>query len=382
MNKDRNIPADITPVHLLSGFLGSGKTTLLALMLERFQNEGLKAAVLMNEIGDVNLDGQLLDEEVPLAEVLSGCICCSMRGSLGLELGNLLEEHKPDVIIIESTGAANPMETIDGVTDAAITYGIDLRSIATVVDGPELLTRSRLGKSRTYRLMKEQIRCASMLLLNKSDRLQPDELAEAQQLLRELNAHAPIVPTIRCRMDDWSWLEPAGRPSAGVASGTAPQPGVSEGDEQERCKGKDFEAHDHASPSCSAGHDHAPLLCSADELHPVGHGHAPSAGPEGHHHTHSHVMALTHYWRKPIDSRAFEALLNSLPDNVYRAKGVVSFTDLPSRFLFQYAYKESDFVRVEPREGTRDVAVFIGEHFDKDALLRELLRLENESRYE
>lgn len=93
-------------------------------------------------------------------------------------------------------------------------------------------------------------------------------------------------------------------------------------------------------------------------------------------------MALTHYWRKPIDSRAFEALLNSLPDNVYRAKGVVSFTDLPSRFLFQYAYKESDFVRVEPREGTRDVAVFIGEHFDKDALLRELLRLENESRYE
>ena len=378
MNKDPN-RTDITPVHLLSGFLGSGKTTLLALMLERFQSEGLKPAVLMNEIGDVNLDGRLLDEEVPLAEVLSGCICCSMRGSLGLELGKLLEEHRPDVIVIESTGAANPMETIDGVTDAAISYGIDLRSVATVVDGLELLARSRSGKSRTYRLMKEQIRCATMLLLNKLDRLQPDELAEAQQLLRELNAHAPIVPTIRCRMDDWSWLEPDGRPSGAAAGGNAPHPGGSARDEQELNKGKGSAVHDRPLPSRSAGHDHAPPSDSADKPHPVGHSHATSySGSENHHHSHSHVMALTHYWRKPIDSQEFEALLNGLPDNVYRAKGVVSFTDLPSRFLFQYAYKESDFVRVEPREGTRDVAVFIGEHFDRDALLRELLRLENE----
>lgn len=105
-------------VHILTGFLGSGKTTLLTRALDYFKLNGKKPAVLMNELGDVNLDGMMVDEEVPMTEMLGGCICCTIRGDLGMELKQLIQDHKPDVVFVESTGAANPMEMLDGITDA------------------------------------------------------------------------------------------------------------------------------------------------------------------------------------------------------------------------------------------------------------------------
>ncbi|MUT67814.1 GTP-binding protein [Paenibacillus sp. NEAU-GSW1] len=322
----------LIPVHLLSGFLGSGKTTLLTALLEHCRNDGLKAAVIMNELGDINLDGQLVDGDVPMSEMLSGCICCTIRGDLSMEIKALMDEHQPDIIFIESTGAANPIEILDGVTEAAMYCRIELLSVITVVDGPELLQRRRSGKGRTYKLMQEQIRCATRLLLNKADKLEPDELVEAQQLLRDLNEHAPIMATIRCAVDDWNWLLANQKPYE-----ASPQ-------------------HADHSADCGCGHQHD-------------HG--------DHHHMHEHVMALTHYLRGPVDSEAFEALLKRLPDNIYRAKGIVTFSDTASRFLFQYAYRESDFMRITPQGEVNDVAVFIGEHFSKDGLLAELNRLES-----
>lgn len=322
------------PIHLLSGFLGSGKTTLLVKLLDYYKGRGKKPAVMMNELGDINLDGQLLGDEVPMKEMLSGCICCTMRGDLGLELSMLVDNYEPDVIFIESTGAANPMETLDGVTDAAMYKAIDLRSVITVVDGPELLKRSRSGQGRTYKLMQEQIRCATMLILNKIDKLDPEELVAAQQGLRQLNGHAPIIATVRSAIDDFSWLESgAGLTPAAISTADPEIPGS-------------------VCNIAGCTHDH-------DEHH-------------AHHHSHEHVMAVTHYLPHPVNSEAFEALLARLPDNIYRAKGVVTFTDTPSRFLFQYAYKESDFIRIDPQGEVKDVVVFIGEHFSKDWLLGEL----------
>lgn len=332
---------DVIPIHLLSGFLGSGKTTLLTKLLDDYRAKGLKAAVIMNELGDINLDGQMVDDEVPMSEMLSGCICCTIRGDLSMEIKALVDEHQPDVIIIESTGAANPVEILDGVTEAAMYCRIELQSVITVVDGPELLQRSRNGKGRTFKLMQEQIRCATRLLLNKVDKLEPEELVEAQQLLRELNEHAPVIATIRCLIDDWSWIEAGPQESVERVSASAHQ--------------QDHE-HEH-SDHCGCSH--------TDQQHS--------------HHSHEHVMVLTHYLNGPVDSETFEALLKRLPDNIYRAKGIVTFTDTKSRFLFQYAYKETDFMRITPQGDVNDVAVFIGEHFSKDALLEELQQLEASS---
>ncbi|PWV95561.1 G3E family GTPase [Paenibacillus cellulosilyticus] len=330
-------------VHILTGFLGSGKTTLLTRLLQHYESQGRKAAVVMNELGDVNLDGLAVESDVPMAELLGGCICCSIRGDLSLELKMLIDQHAPDVVIIEATGAANPFEMIDGVTETSMYAPIELKSIIAVVDGPELLARSRSG-GQTFKLMKEQICCASQLLLNKVDRLEGDERMQAEQLMRETNGYAPIVATVRCAVDE-QWLDVIVNGDGGKVHAAAHESGA------------DAESHTHS-------HDCRPD-CDHDHHHHV-------------HESHAHVMSLTHFLERPVDSHAFEAFLRALPDNVYRAKGVVTFRDseTASRFLFQYAYKETDFIRINPQGKVNDVAVFIGEHFSREAVLRQLTALE------
>lgn len=88
-------------------------------------------------------------------------------------------------------------------------------------------------------------------------------------------------------------------------------------------------------------------------------------------------MVYTHYFTRPIDSERFEELVGRLPRNIYRGKGVLWFTDTASPFLFQYAYREMDFIKIAPKENVPNVAVFIGEHFDKTALAEQLTALEN-----
>ncbi|MFB9328801.1 CobW family GTP-binding protein [Paenibacillus aurantiacus] len=360
------------PVHLLSGFLGSGKTTLLNRVIDHYRMADVKAAVVMNEIGEVNLDGQVIGGDVPMAEMLSGCICCSMSGDLAIELKKLVDDHRPEVILIEATGAANPMEIIDAVTETSMYERIELRSIVTVVDGPELLARSRRG-GRTFKLMQEQIRCATDLVVNKADRLEAEELIEVQQLVRELNAYAPLTATIKCVTDlsmfDADGGMPASRSHDGHICGascahdhgTEDKAGI--GGSASTAE-KAAHVHDEA-----CGHDHG--ACS--------HGHGEEAhgdSSEGHvHASHAHVMALTHYLEAPVDSHAFEAFVKGLPDNVYRAKGIVTLKETGSRFLFQFAYRELELIRITPQGDVKDVAVFIGEHFDRQSVLNQLERL-------
>ncbi|MBM7565216.1 CobW family GTP-binding protein [Paenibacillus sacheonensis] len=359
-NETKGRDSRAVAVHLLSGFLGSGKTTLLNQVIDYYKEQDIKAAVIMNELGDVNLDGQLIDGEVPMAEMLGGCICCTIRGDLGIELKELIDEHAPDVVLIESTGAANPMEIIDAVTEAALLMRIDLRTIATVVDGPELLARSKRG-GRTFKLMQEQIRCATDLIVNKADKLQPEELVEVQQLVRGLNAFAPLTVTVRSVID----LAIFDAPAADQPAAARPAARQAADDSASHACGADclHEDHDH-------DHEHG-----NDHVHSHSHEHDHSHHSHAHD-SHSHVMTLTHYFAGPINSHDFEELLNGLPQDVYRAKGIVTFNDTNSRFLFQFAYRETEFIRITPQGDVHDVAVFIGEHFDKDALLAELAKLQ------
>jgi len=341
------------PIYLLSGFLGSGKTTFLTQLLERYKRRGLKPAVIMNELGDINLDGQMVSRDVPMAEMLSGCICCTMRGDLGIEISQLIDRYHPDVIIIESTGAANPLETIDGVTEAAMYKEVDLRSIITIVDGPELLARRKTDHSETYQLMLEQVRSATLLLLNKADKLEQEQLIEAEQLLRENNKHADIVTTVRCHINDWDWLDNALGSTASTAVSGAEVNGRSD-------------IHGHGDNDAHINHEEE------------GNEHQHSSGHAHRHHSHSHVMAVTHYLQGAVNSEQFEQLLDELPDDIYRAKGIVSFSDTAGRYLFQYAYKQSDFMKIDPQGEVKDVAVFIGEHFSKEELLNKLAKLDAE----
>ncbi|WP_312883158.1 CobW family GTP-binding protein [Paenibacillus germinis] len=317
-------------VYVLSGFLGSGKTTLLTKAIDHFTEAGRKPAVIMNEIGEVNLDGQLIANEVPMSELLGGCICCSSRGDLATALKELVTEEQPDLIFIESTGIANPMEIIDEVTDASLILPVELKAVITVVDAPQLLELSRTSRGKTYRLMQEQIRCANLLLLNKADLLQEAALQEVDALVREWNPYASVHYTVFSQID-MRLIEML---------------------EEEQGQKQHLNAKHN-----DTDHDHA------NDNH--------------HHHSHNHVMAYTHFFERAVDSNAFEEFVSKLPQEVYRAKGILSFSDTSSRFLFQYAYREMDFVKITPKGDVPDVAVFIGENFSKDAVRTELLKLES-----
>ncbi|MEK8128464.1 GTP-binding protein [Paenibacillus filicis] len=354
------------PVHILSGFLGSGKTTLLTRALDYYKLSGRRPAVLMNELGEVNLDGMLLLEaDVPMTEMLGGCICCTVRGDLGMELKQLIDEHQPDVIFVESTGAANPLEMLDGVTDASLLTHVRLASVITVVDAAQFAEKSVSPRSKTFRLMSDQIRCATLLLLNKTDLVPPSEWPKLEAAIRELNAHAPMLPTIRSEMD-FTLFD-------AMDAGTTPQVRTATGSCSCHSHSHGEHAHEHGAgeqhdPAC--GHSHQGH--SEDFHHQDGHSH------EGHapHESHEHVMAYTHYFQGPIDSEQFEALIGRLPDDVFRAKGILRFTDTVSPFLFQYAYRQMDFIKITPKTLVPSVAVFIGEHFDKSVLTAELAALE------
>ncbi|MDF2962813.1 MAG: cobalamin synthesis protein [Paenibacillus sp.] len=342
------------PVHILSGFLGSGKTTLLTQVLDYYKQSGQKPAVLMNELGDVNLDGMLVEDGVPMTEMLSGCICCTIRGDLGLELRELIQENSPDVIFVECTGAANPMEMLDGVTDASLLTELELKSVITIVDAAQLLEQHRKGLGKTYRLMQEQIRCATQLILNKIDLVTASDLRELERVIREWNAVAPVIATVRCQID-LTLFDRLKTESGGIIPPSQDHDIELIKPESASC------AHEHGEPCTDPSHNHEE--------------HAHS-GESGLHHSHDHVMVYTHYFSGPIDSEQFEELVGRLPSNVYRAKGILRFSDTASPFMFQYAYREMDFVKITPKEELPSVAVFIGEHFSKQQLGSELKALE------
>lgn len=328
----------VVPVYILSGFLGSGKTTLLQRLLDHWKDQGLRPAVVMNELGEVNLDGLLVEQTVPMAELLGGCICCSIRGDLSTELATLIKKESPDVVVIEATGAANPLEIVDAVTEISLYQKVELKSLITVVDAAHLLELYRAQKGATYRLMQEQIRCASVLILNKTDRVSGEEAEEITTVLRKWNAYAPIMSTVRCEIEPEELLRSGG--------------GVLTEAQMEDAEG-DFDGQ-YESPVEGGNQDNT---ASSDALH-------------------DHVMAYTHYFKRPVNSEEFEQFVKELPRDVYRAKGIVTFNDTSSRFLFQYAYREADFMKITPQGEVPDVAVFIGEHFSSSELRSKLLRME------
>lgn len=347
----------VTPVYILSGFLGSGKTTLLQRLVRHWMEQGLRPAVIMNEIGEVNLDGLLVSSEVPMAEMLGGCICCTIRGDLSVQMAELIEGEKPDLIVIEATGAGNPLEIFDAVTEVSLYLKLDIKPMVTVVDAAHLADLHASQQGKTYRLMVEQIRCGSVLILNKIDLLEPDRQREMSEFLRRTNPYARIILAVKCDVDLsllWKAADEQDKSEPTIQRGAAYIGYNSEADLQSK------HDHDHGH---DLDHDHAH---HHDHDHDHAHPHA----------SHEHVTVYTHYFDGPVDSEDFERFIAELPREVYRGKGVLRFTDTASRFLFQYAYREADYLKITPQGDVPDVAVFIGEHFDRNVIAHQLKEME------
>lgn len=263
------------PLIFLSGFLGAGKTSFLQHFIEYQTQRSRFVAVIQNEMGDVGLDGKLLDYKV--TEIDEGCICCSLVRNLKSAIQDILLGFRPDFIILETTGAANPLNLLDemGEMESLVRYDCTV----TVVDAVNL-DRSL----SEFSVATEQIKAADVLLLNKCDLVDEAHLQKACQQLQEINPEAIIFKTERGDLNPSLIL-----------------------DMEDRWAGKYISAALSGSRlSVPYSHVHDGLLCK--------------------------TLTIT----EPVDREKFLSVIESLPPNVFRMKGIVEFSDAPQPMLFQY----------------------------------------------
>jgi G3E family GTPase len=181
---------------VLTGFLGSGKTTLLNHILSTAGTQ--KVAVIVNEFGEIGIDGQLvIDTQEDILELNNGCVCCTVRGDLSRAVSNLIASGRMvDRIVVETTGLADPAPVIQSfILDEILRTHTALDAIITVADARHVVDQLHNEQAR------EQIAFADVILLNKIDLVLEPEVEERCRLLRSLNALARIHRTENCRID-------------------------------------------------------------------------------------------------------------------------------------------------------------------------------------
>ena len=213
------------PVTVLSGFLGAGKTTVLSHILNN--RKGKKVAVIVNDMSEINIDAGIVKNEVSLnhseeklVEMSNGCICCTLREDLLLEVNKLAKEKKFDYLVIESTGISEPLPVAETFTFADET-GVSLSDVArldtmvTVVDAVNFLkdyeeakylkdSGESLGEDddrSVADLLVDQIEFADILLVSKTDLVESEDIEKLKAILKSLNTHAQILPISQGQVD-------------------------------------------------------------------------------------------------------------------------------------------------------------------------------------
>jgi G3E family GTPase len=346
------------PVTVLTGYLGAGKTTLLNRILS--EDHGQRYAVIVNEFGEIGIDGELVvgaDEEV--FEMNNGCVCCTVRGDLIRVLQGLMKRQASakrgfDAIIIETTGLADPGPVAQTFfVDEEVKAKARLDSVTTVVDAKHVLLS--LSESREAR---EQIAFADQIVLNKTDLVSEDELKMIEARLRRLNPLATIHRAVRSQVPLNAVLKRGGfdleRIIALEPQFLNPAHGEAGHVHDESC---DHDHHDHQ-------HDHA----------------------HGHDHDHDHgghaerlhlddIKGVSLRLERPVDGVKMTRWLNELlaaqgPD-ILRAKGIVSVAGEDRRLVFQAVHMmlEGDLQRPWTEAESRESRmVFIGRNLDEASL--------------
>ena len=402
------------PVLLLTGYLGSGKTTLLNRILSNKQ--GIKFAVIVNDIGEVNIDADLIQQggivdqkDDSLVALQNGCICCTLKMDLVEQLTDIARMHKFDYIVIEASGICEPApiaQTICSIPTMEPRYWADglarLDCIVTVVDALRMkdefgngdaLTKPNIAEEDIENLVIQQIEFCNIVLLNKAAEVEPQELARIKEIVRALQPKAEIIECNYGDVDFDKILNTNMFDFDKVATSAAWIEAV-EGehhDEDEDDDEEEEEEHEHHH------HDH--------EHHHHEH--------EGHHHHHHHdegeaeeygIGTYVYYARRPMKLGMFDDFVARLwPKNIIRAKGICWFKgEEDICYLFEQAGKQFSLkncgqwyatmpkdqldrlLAAEPKlkadwdaeYGDRmQKLVFIGQHMDKDMkhFLKEML---------
>ena len=390
-----------TPVLLLTGYLGSGKTTLVNHILSN--KKGIKFAVIVNDIGEVNIDADLIQKggvvgkkDESLVALQNGCICCTLKMDLIEQLNDIMKMGRFDYIVIEASGICEPepiARTIAGIPSMGYQYtkyGTPrLDCIVTVVDALRMkdefacgdkLKNENIDEDDIENLVIEQIEFCNIVLLNKASEVEPKELERIRQIVKNLQPDAEIIDCdyanvdldkiINTQMFDYNEV-----------NGSAGWIKIIEGRADEHDDDDEHDEHEHH-------HEH--------EDH------------EHHHHHHDHdeeegeaeeygIGTYVYFNRRPFDTLKFnDYVLNNWPKNIIRCKGLCYFADNQDMsYIFETAGKQKklteagywfataskeelqQFIEQDPsilkdwdeEYGDRmEKIVFIGQKLDKEAI--------------
>lgn len=344
-----------TPVLLLTGYLGSGKTTLVNNILKN--TAGIRFAVIVNDIGEVNIDASLIQKGGVVAEadqslvaLQNGCICCSLQMDLVEQLRGIMATGKFDYIVIEASGICEPepiARTIcsfptmgpevcaHGIPriDAIVTV-VDALRLADEFDGGNALTSHDLADNDIERLVANQIEFCNIVLLNKASSVTPERLETTREVVAALNPGAEIftcdysdVPLERIIHTDLFSFPRVATQAAWVQGLDR----VMTEEEEHRARHHHEHCHDHDHEHEHEHHDH-------EHHHHHGEGETCTCGHHHHHdascpcsHTEEYgIQTFVYYRRAPFDFNKFDRMLaDEWPRDVIRCKGVVYFSNNP-----------------------------------------------------
>lgn len=409
------------PVLLLTGYLGSGKTTLLNKILAN--QKGIKFAVIVNDIGEVNIDAALIEQggvvgkkDDSLVALQNGCICCTLKMDLVEQLKEIVDMQKFDYIVIEASGICEPApiaQTICSIPTLGPQYVkngvLRLDSIVTVVDalrmkdefaGGDDLMKDNIDEEDLASLVIQQIEFCNIILLNKAAEVEPKDLDKLKHIIKAIQPKAEIFECnygdvdldkiVNTRKFDWETVAT----SAGWIQEIEAERNEDHHDHDDHDDDDDDDEHEHHH------HDH-------DDEHEHHHHHHD----HDHHHHHHHddegeaeeygIGTFVYYSRKPFDLGLFDDFVaRKWPRDVVRAKGICYFADERDMcYVFEQAGRQKtvkqagQWIATMPKDqldellareeqlrkewddkvGDRMIKiVFIGQHLQKEAICKEL----------
>ena len=301
----------IMNVLLVSGFLGAGKTTLINHLLSSWTGDTGKIAIIVNEVGELGVDGELLSgQNVDMIELAGGCICCTIKTGFLDAVQEIYEKVRPDFLVVEATGVAQPGEILDMIFELPRNDFIRLGSLITVVDAGFFEARKVLAS-----FYDNQIRFADILILNKADEVDANTLEEIHSLLREMNPGSVLLTARHCNIDPSLLFD-----TAYSDEKQHPQPNQGHGD-----------------------HD-------------------------SHHHEDKGFESFSFKDQAPLDRKKLVHFLESLPPTLFRLKGWVRFPDTSAFLDFT-----GGRYRIEPVDNHHATALaFVGRGCNRIEILRTL----------